>query len=49
MISSILLPYTYDALEPYYDEETLKLHYDIDAFWNIVNWDVVNKRFHSIT
>ena len=23
------LPYAYDALEPYYDEETVRLHHDI--------------------
>lgn len=28
MIAAIKLPYSYKALEPYYDEETLKIHYD---------------------
>ena len=28
MINPIPLPYAYNALEPYYDEETLKIHYD---------------------
>ena len=29
MVTPINLPYTYDALEPFYDAETLKIHYDI--------------------
>ncbi len=29
MINKILLPYPVDALEPYYNKETLVLHYDI--------------------
>lgn len=28
MYKPISLPYAYNALEPYYDEETLKIHYD---------------------
>ena len=28
MITPIELPYAYDALEPYYDKETMKIHYE---------------------
>lgn len=28
MISKIMLPYSFDALEPYYDKETLIIHYE---------------------
>ena len=29
MLKMISLPYRYDALEPYYDAQTLKIHYEI--------------------
>ena len=38
------LPYGYDALEPYYDEQTVRLHHDVHHAGYVNNWNAAEKQ-----
>ncbi len=38
------LPYAYDALEPYYDAETVRLHHDIHHAGYVKNWNAAEEQ-----
>ena len=46
MIKKILLPYPVDALEPYYNKETLVLHYDILYSSYVDNTNKIEKKLN---
>ena len=46
MINKILLPYPVDALEPYYNKETLVLHYDILYSSYVDNTNKIEKKLN---
>lgn len=48
MIKMMDLPYSFDALEPYYLQYKTKRKDYVDKFYNILNWNIVNKRWKSI-